>query len=320
MPDAYDIETQPFTDGTGTSTNYSQPQSEGKMPPLNLARAQHILDRFTEDPSWLANPRTSRAANAIFSAASKVVGMGIQMERVTNMGIATKNLNEFTKQKVDALSKVAAFVPEDDVTGQAELGRLNGMVSTMSTPDFNLQEFSAGVSRLQSRYQKPSQMKVFAPSTGEKEDAYLQRLIDEGASPEMIQIQRDRIAAHSQTPEAKADLAFQSYVSKLDAGQRKKKVAELTKHIDNAEAQATAHLKSGDETQADAFRAMAGSYRRKLSVIERDSPSAISNAPVTATSAPSADELIDAVNPSGKKVRIRKGQADDARKSGYTIQ
>lgn len=188
MDEEIDIESQPFTNETGT--NYAASSDSGsKMPPLNLARAQHILNKFTEDPSWLANPRTAHAANAVFSAASKIVGMGIQMDRVENMGMAVKNRNEFTKQKVNALGKVSAFVPESDEVGQSELGRLNGMASSINSPDFNLSEFANGVSRLQSKYKAPLE-------TAGKIDYDRQALINSGATPE-------RIAAFDKSLESK---------------------------------------------------------------------------------------------------------------------
>lgn len=309
MPDAYDIETQPFTDGTGTSTNYSQPQSEGKMPPLNLARAQHILDRFTEDPSWLANPRTSHAANAIFSAASKVVGMGIQMERVTNMGIATKNLNEFTKQKVDALSKVAAFVPEDDVTGQAELGRLNGMVSTMSTPDFNLQEFSAGVSRLQSRYQRTAQGKepVFKtlvdPDTGEKVSV----VYGPSGAPTVIHPQQEANAKAAQA-------ITLSHIKSLES-----QYTDVEKKFNLAKA--AFYANRTDPAAQGAYNALFVERATKKDELDKAREAMMGKAP-SETNAPAATapaEKVHVVNPDGTKGWIPAAQKDSALQQGYKV-
>lgn len=153
-------------DQTNTYTgDMSEAMTSADLPPISTAqpktltvdKANKIIRAFTDDPSWLADPRTSHAANSVFAAAAKVVGMNMQMERLTNASAAEKVKNEFTKQKVDALAKLSPLVPEDDELGQSELGRLNSMVGS---PDFNLQEFSAGVSRLQSKYKAPTPLSL----------------------------------------------------------------------------------------------------------------------------------------------------------------
>ncbi len=143
-----------FMKGGAPSPDTTNPEN------FNVSAANHVINKLVEDPSWLINPYTSKVATAMAGTAAKVVELHLQGQRVANMGMATKNLNEFTKQKVDALSKVASLVPEDDVIGQTELGRLNGMASSLSSPDFNLQEFATGVSALQSKYKAATPLEL----------------------------------------------------------------------------------------------------------------------------------------------------------------
>lgn len=126
--------------------------SGSKIPEMNLENAHKIIQFYQDEPQWLANPRTRIAASADFAQASKMVGMSIQIERVNNSSAAAKAKNAFSAAKIKGLSEVSQYVPVDDVDGQTELGRLNGMVGS---PDFNLTDFANGVSRLQSKYKKP---------------------------------------------------------------------------------------------------------------------------------------------------------------------
>lgn len=127
----------------------STPMSGNRLPPLTVSNANKMIQFFQENPRFLANKYTSQAANNMLAASTKIVGMSIQLERVNNQTAAAKAQNEFASAKIKGLSEVSQYVPVDDVEGQTELGRLNGMVGT---PDFNLTDFANGVSRLQSKY------------------------------------------------------------------------------------------------------------------------------------------------------------------------
>lgn len=80
----------------GSAPPSSTPEISSRT--LSLDKAKKIIKAYTENPSWLADPRTSHAANSVFSAAAKVVGMNIQMERINAQAEATKlKLNTDTR-------------------------------------------------------------------------------------------------------------------------------------------------------------------------------------------------------------------------------
>lgn len=155
-------------------SSISMPATPGGSPPpgwdssktnsgtLNVARARHIVNKLTADPSWLIDPATAHAASAVFGAATKVIGMQLDIERATNTSDARKSQNEFTKLKIRGLNSLSGLVPGNDVEGQRELGRLNRMASSMSSPDFDLEDFSAGISAMESKYAAKSDSNDYA--------------------------------------------------------------------------------------------------------------------------------------------------------------
>lgn len=104
--------------GDTSEAEYMTGQTNGAMasPPsgrtLDVARAEKIIRAFTKDPSWLADPRTSQAANSVFSAASKVVGMNLQLERLASQAEAAKARNSMEKQVGNSLLKLAESGPD----------------------------------------------------------------------------------------------------------------------------------------------------------------------------------------------------------------
>lgn len=113
-------ESNPETDSTPASSprpmfvtaNQPQPKTSTTPDTLNLDKAQKIIKALTDDPSWLADPRTSHAANAVFGAASKVVSMNLQMEKLMSQAEAAKAKNSMTRQVATSLLKMAESGPE----------------------------------------------------------------------------------------------------------------------------------------------------------------------------------------------------------------
>lgn len=122
---------------------------------LPLDKAHKIVQFYTDNPSWLADPRTSHAAEAVLGSATKVISLNMQLEKAGAQGEASRIRTDFINQKIKDLSAVGPLVPRGDKSGQSELGRLNGLISMIGSLDFNLQDFSTGVAWLQSEYTKP---------------------------------------------------------------------------------------------------------------------------------------------------------------------
>lgn len=70
----------------GVQDEGQPPASGGRfsMPPMTVQRAAALIDKFTRDPQFLANPFTANAANAVLNQATKVVSMSTQLERANN--------------------------------------------------------------------------------------------------------------------------------------------------------------------------------------------------------------------------------------------
>ena len=92
------------------SSSWSAPSSKGQT--LTVDRAQKIIKAFTDDPSWLADPRTTHAANAVFSSAAKVVGMNMQLERLNNSGEAAKTAQGLIRNNIKWAGEVIAAKPD----------------------------------------------------------------------------------------------------------------------------------------------------------------------------------------------------------------
>lgn len=84
----------------------------GEVPPGSVGKANHIISKLTADPSWLADPRTSEAANSVFAAASKVVSMNLQLERVKNSSIAAQTEQRLLAQQTQMLEDIAKTGPD----------------------------------------------------------------------------------------------------------------------------------------------------------------------------------------------------------------
>jgi len=107
-----DDEPMPFTGETSASTGLDLPPPRdwarsGSGETLNVAKAQKIINAFTADPSWLADPRTAHAANAIFGAASKVVGMNVQLEKVNSQLEGAQARNSISRDVGRSLLKMS---------------------------------------------------------------------------------------------------------------------------------------------------------------------------------------------------------------------
>lgn len=115
MDDAYpemEVSAEATTPDVQATNRLSVMEQPRTVRTLNVERAQHILNKFTTDPSWLADPRTSRAANSIFSAASKVIGMNIQLERVNNQSQVARSQQLMLKNQLAMVEEVAKSNPE----------------------------------------------------------------------------------------------------------------------------------------------------------------------------------------------------------------
>lgn len=116
MDEAIDIESQ--TDNEPSMAVAERPsfvtQSSAPQEPterrqtLDVRKAQRIINGFTSDPSWLADPRTSSAANSIFAAAAKVVGMNAQLQRLRIDTEAASQKTSMRKQMVEWVSSIAS--------------------------------------------------------------------------------------------------------------------------------------------------------------------------------------------------------------------
>lgn len=91
---------------------YSASTNSKPVETLDVTRAKNIIQKFTDDPSWLADPRTASVANGIFNQASKVLGMHLQMERLQSQSEAALARNSITKEVAKSLLKMAESGPE----------------------------------------------------------------------------------------------------------------------------------------------------------------------------------------------------------------
>lgn len=84
--------------------------SQKSLPDLNVKGAFHILNRFSENPKFLANPFTADAANKIFSAASHVIQTHIQLQKLSQDAVAVKTQQHLVGEQIkmgDELARVA---------------------------------------------------------------------------------------------------------------------------------------------------------------------------------------------------------------------
>lgn len=93
---------------------------DANAPTDSVGKANHIIGKLTADPTWLADPRTSKAANAVFSSASKVIGMNLQMERLKNSSLAAQTQQRLVSQQTQMLEDIAKTGPD----GAAAVGDL----------------------------------------------------------------------------------------------------------------------------------------------------------------------------------------------------
>lgn len=214
MPDEnYDIETQPFTDGTGTNEPSVSAPRGGKMPPLNLSRAQHILDRFTEDPSWLANPHTSHVANTIFSAATKIVGMNIQMERVNTQAEVAKfkynTDNRLLLHLNDGIAKVRDMTAVAEIQDEVKANGPSPRAISLLNAQLKLQEDATAAAKLSD---KKELIGVRTDASKSMEDVRFQhqkelqalRAPKAGEPPEVAALRKEHAVAQKSFDTAKA--------------------------------------------------------------------------------------------------------------------
>ncbi len=310
-----------------TYTEAPVSRTAATMPELTLSNAQKTIQFFQEEPQWLANPRTAHAANAIFGQASKIVGMGIQLDRVNAQADAARlKLNTDTRliqhlndgvAKLQDLSVLAEI--RDEVNSNGPSPRAISLLNT-------------------------------ALAKQQSEDAQRKQDIRTDGQIQVVGAKSEAVDSHiEKRHEYQSDLAKQRFGFQKDILDRKEFTADLNMEIKT-------RLKRMDEKFTDSQKEI--DELRKAGVTDEDprmlkaigqqailgirqnefldkirpAPrNAASNAPAasapaappaaaTAPSAPAPDELIDAVNPSGKSVRIRKSQSDEAVKAGYNIQ
>lgn len=84
-----------------------QAPTKRKAPELNLDNAYKTLSFYQENPQYLASPLTSHAANAHLAAASKIVGMNLQMERLNSASESARAENFISKKVATSLLKLA---------------------------------------------------------------------------------------------------------------------------------------------------------------------------------------------------------------------
>jgi hypothetical protein len=108
MDDVIDIESENLP----VAPRASQPTNgRVRMPEQNLANSYKILNFYQDNPQWLANPHTMHAANADFSQASKIIGMNLQLERLSNGSSAQRTRQQLIKQQLTMAEEVAKADP-----------------------------------------------------------------------------------------------------------------------------------------------------------------------------------------------------------------
>lgn len=234
--------------------------SRPSLPQPNLDRAYHTMDFLQRNPQWLANPYTRHAAEAVLANSSKMIEMSIQLERVNSMADSTRNKNAFLKTKVNDLSKITPFIPSDDVDGQAELGRLNGMIGS---EDFSLPDFSIGVARLQSQYSPKPGAESLTMSDGTVLQGYKDRFGNFHQSTiQNIEARNQAVADHiQQRGEVQDRLAKQRFGFQKDILDRK----EFTSQINS---EAKVRLKKMDQQFTDSQKEV--DELRKAGVTDED--------------------------------------------------
>lgn len=110
--------------------SYSE-KPRSRIPDMTLENAYHALDYYMRKPQWLANPRTKHAAEAHLAAATKIVGMSVQMEAVNakvdiaNFRLSTDRrlVSDLNKgvAKLENLEVVSAITREVEENGPSPL-------------------------------------------------------------------------------------------------------------------------------------------------------------------------------------------------------
>lgn len=298
-------------DSAPVSLRFSTAAPAASGSTLDVAKAQKIIKAFTDDPSWLADPRTSHAANSVFAAASKVVGMNMQLERVNALSEASKARNSISSRVGQSLLKLAE-------TGEVGAG-IAAKWYALGDDGKPLYENPANASAIFEDYKSHVAGTAKQFSHGPIATAYENaRAAEEAGNFDEAQIHRDyaaKLAGHSlKTDEQIAEKAKASKIATLTTDLR-----SLETKYDSANAEYKKQLKlhpgtaeEPESQEASAFRAKAEYFLRQKNAKQKQidaltAPTPATNAPATSAPAPTA-KRVRVVGPNGEKGTVIQGE------------
>lgn len=284
-----DVESTPDVQATNRLSAMEAPPA---VKTLNVARAQHIINKLTSDPSWLADPRTAQAANGVFAAASKVIGMNVQLERVNAQLEASRARNSMARSVGSSLLKLAE--------GGGEGAKWAAQWYAADDDGKPLYENPKNWSSILGGYEQHTASKDIQPK------AMAVTLADGTTVQGVYNPQTGAFVQHKEVP-TETEVARKSRLKQLESDAAKFErdyVTANAEYVKSMVGQKTEDdTAKGHKAKADYFRAQ---QTKKLQEIEqlRGAPTT----PAAPTAAPASSKRVRVVGPNGQRGTVVEGE------------